>query len=170
MKRLILIVIVTFITLLFSSLFIGCTASHPTSTLPPYYVAFTIDGERYVWEFGLTNIERNTFGSKLIENGGYTHFIVLPIETEWSGVLQNFISISIEGITEGTYPIYHIVYTVNGTHYFLVNGSITITNYEDEGGVIEGTFSVEVSDNGTNIEIKNGEFKVKRVSDNTYWT
>ena len=100
----------------------------------------------------------------------YTHFIALPIETEWSGGLQKFITISFEGSAEGSYPIYHIVYDEDGTAYFLVNGSITITKYEEVGGVIEGTFTAEVSDNGTTIEIESGQFRVIRVYDDTYWT
>ena len=167
MKRLLLIIIVAFIAASCSSFFMGCTTS---SSLPPYYVAFTVDGERYVWEFGLTEFESNTFGSKLEENPDDTHFIALPTEEEWSGGLQNYITIAFEGAAVGTYPIQNISYTVDGTHHTLVNGSITITNYEDVGGVIEGTFSVEVTDGDTTITIENGEFKVMRVADNTYWT
>jgi hypothetical protein len=169
MKRLISILTIALIASLPFSLFIGCTTSDSES-LPPYYVAFTIDGERFVWEYGLTNIERNTFASKLNESSVYTHFIALPIETEWSGGLANLITISVEASAEGTYPIYHVVYTKDGTSYLLVNGSITITNYEDEDGVIEGTFIAEVSEDGTNIIIENGKFKVMRVADDTYWT
>ena len=167
MKRLILILTIALIASSPFSLFIGCTTSE---SLPPYYVAFTIDGERFVWEYGLTNIERNTFGSRLDEGTVYTHFIALPIEEEWSGGLQDWITISFIGESEGTYPIYHITYTEDGTHYSLLNGSITITKYEEVGGVIEGTFTAEVSDNGTTIEIESGQFRVIRVADDTYWT
>ncbi len=45
--------------------------------------------------------------------------------------------------------------------------TITITKYGDVGDTIEGTFSSKVRDNGNTIKITDGQFKVKRLADDS---
>jgi hypothetical protein len=62
-------------------------------------------------------------------------------------------------------------YSVDDTQYgVFVDGdttTITITKYGEVGETIEGTFSSIVRDNGNTIEITDGQFRVKRVADDS---
>jgi len=64
-----------------------------------------------------------------------------------------------------------IWYSVDGIQYgAYIDGDttiITITKYGDVGDTIEGTFSSKVRDNGNTIDITDGQFKVKRLANDS---
>ena len=60
-----------------------------------------------------------------------------------------------------------ICYYEEGTCYGTSAGSLTITKYDDVGGVIEGTFSGSVS-SGTTKVITAGVIKVKRIANDSW--
>ena len=90
---------------------------------------------------------------------------------------DNYISVMFLGTTTGTYSDTSqasLFYRENGNGWWeggsVDNIIITVTKYDDVGGVVKGTFSTtiieEVPDSLTK-EITEGKFKVKRIADDT---
>jgi hypothetical protein len=125
---------------------------------------FKFDGESKIFDKGFTDVEKNAFANKV--GVGETDFFATSDELVNVDVWTNCIEIFLMGISEGTYSNVYIGYheLEEDPWYVTVDGSLTITKYEEVGGVIEGTFS------GTfdGKEITDGKFKVKRIPNDTW--
>ncbi|UCB45481.1 MAG: hypothetical protein JSV25_14935, partial [Spirochaetota bacterium] len=116
---------------------------------------------------GLTNYESEPLGFLVTGDGDVTVLIATPDEETGDDPMDNFIHIDFSSRTTGTFSPILISMNIEGVNYYNGTGSITVTKYEDMGGVIEGTF-YGTAMNGASLEITEGKFKVKRIADNTY--
>jgi hypothetical protein len=144
-----------------------------------HYIKFKANGVEKVFDLGLTEVEENAFGEVL---GGATILFAAP-ET-YANIDPNpfnFIGIVLDGATPDTYTwdigFLDMNYTVDQAEYSPVSGgSVTIIEFGDVGGDITGTFSATVqfsySPNppplDSTIHIIDGEFKVKRIPDDSW--
>ena len=148
---------------------------------PSYYIKFKADGVEKVFDLGMTNYENNAFGMVwAVDN--VTLLVATP-ET-WANLTSNadnFIGIVISGTAPGTYiygdGLLDLNYTVDQAEYFPVSeGSVTITKFGAVGEEITGTFSATVEFNSSPnpdpsdliILLTEGEFKVKRITDDAF--
>ena len=140
-------------------------------SLPAYYIIFKVDGEIKTFDKGFTGYESNPFGNATTDNGGASVLWASPDETTPFDA-DNYIKIYLFGIIQGTYTgsseVLQLGYLVGGTLYNSAEEvSVTITKYDDVGGVIEGTFYGTVTFTVEDKIITEGKFKVKRVADGT---
>ena len=149
--------------------FNGCPNTNSGTTTDSYYIKFKLDGVQMNFDKGLTDVEENPFGIQwtddsteiwanpnVVSNGHQTEYIYILTPLLDSGTESN--TFSVEYKTEA------------GDTYRSTSYTVTITTYESEEGVIEGTFSATVESvvpNGPPKEITEGEFRVKRIADNT---
>lgn len=165
MKRSVYIITAICVFSLSFFLFTGCPSD--VESLPAYYIMFKLDGESKIFDKGFTDVKKNAFANKY--GVAETDFFATSDELINSGVWTNYLEIFLNGISEGTYSNVGIYYKEleEDPWYEALDGSLTITKYEEVGGVIEGTFSATV----TNIDTKNiteGKFKVKRIPNDTW--
>ena len=141
---------------------LGAACGVPVDTSDSYYIKFKLDGEPKCFDKGLTDIESNAFANKYLENN--TNFFATSDEYANSDDWTNCIEIFLEGVLEGEYSDAGIFYKDEETWDDISTNSLTITKYEDVGGVIEGTFS----GTGGGKVITEGVFKVKRIPNDTF--
>ena len=142
----------------------------------PYYIQFTLDGEEYVFEQGLTDVDDNAFGHIFFS----TTWIYAALEKgqDTSSLPQDYIIIRCGSTTTGTYPwgidsLLFFRYDRNGEVFFPDMGgttTATIDKYGEVGDTIEGTFTAYLADQDTGttiLQLTNGTFKVKRLEDDS---
>jgi hypothetical protein len=142
-----------------------------------YYIKFKADGVQKEFRLGLTDYESNALGMVSPIDSSIILFATPETWTNLTSNPANFVGIIIFGTAPGTYTIadLDINYTVEQAEYFPVTeASVTITNIGAVGEEITGTFSATVEYNPPDggvppsdleIIITDGEFKVKRISD-----
>ena len=87
---------------------------------------------------------------------------------------NNYVMIIIEGILTGTYktieaPLFTGSYYINGEEWEFYAMTLKITTFEAVGGVIEGTFSGTIQTPlAEYVAIVGGQFRVKRIADNSF--
>ena len=85
------------------------------------------------------------------------------LEFRGEGVGTRAINISDTALS----PAY-IMVLVDGVSYFAVTGAIDITEYPSVGGLVRGTFQAKLfGDNGSQLDVSNGRFAVKRVANDS---
>jgi hypothetical protein len=166
-----------------SDCFYFSVESYPDGEPSPYYIKFKADGIEKMFELGLTEVEVHAFGEVI---GGMTLLLATPetypnIGSETENKPNNWIGIVIAGTDPGTYTwgidFVDLNYTVELCEYFPQSeGTVTITSFGDVGEEITGTFSATVvfeyspGDPPADLEIllTDGEFKVKRIPDDSW--
>ena len=164
MKTLKLIITAVCVSIL-ALFLLGAECGVPVETgysLPPYYIMFKVDGVSKIFDKGFTDFESNAFAG--MSGGTQTAFFATAEVISSFDNRMNYIEIFLNGISEGAYSDAVIDYHEEGILYLTNTGSLTITKYEDVGGVIEGTFSGTVEGK----VITEGKFKVKRLP-NDIW-
>ena len=142
-----------------------------------YYITFKVDGVSKTFDKGFTDYESAPFGNLVDLYGDLFAMYATPDEETGESWPDNYISIMFRGTSTGTYSD-----TLEASLYYREYGSgwweggpvddiiITVTKYDDMGGVVEGTFSTtiidEISESITR-EITEGKFRVKRIADDT---
>jgi hypothetical protein len=138
--------------------------------LTGYYIYAELDGTAYEWKLGLTDYEADAFGS--VNSGALTVLVATPDVETGETPPDNFVLIGLEGIAAGTYSISDVSlagYTINDVFWDFIDITLVITTFEDVGGVIAGTFSGTVEDEGLNtMTVENGQFNVIRVPDDSF--
>ena len=164
MKR--FIFIITFVCIASLSFFLFTECAVPP---PGYYIKFKVDGVQKNYDKGLTDVEEKPFGIQWTENS--TEIWANPNVVSNGDQIEclYIITLLLDVGTESTDGIVYYV-TEADVWYSSTSYTVTITTYESVGGVIEGTFSAEVTTedppNDTKV-ITDGEFRVKRLADNT---
>ena len=164
MKRLWLISAIVIPLVLFG-FFISCDNA---GGLSGYYIYSLIGGTAYEWRLGYTDIEDDAFG--YVERGpNRTWLIATPDVETGAPAPENYAEIVFEGATTGTYSISDMgpsFYSINDVRWDFTDITLVVTTFEDVGGVISGTFSGTVEDEGTNtMTVENGQFNVIRTPD-----
>ena len=158
--------IITFVCIASFSIFIfaGCAVAPPG-----YYIKFKVDGEQKNYDKGLTDVEEKPFGIQWTESGSEIwanpNVVSNGNQIEWLIILTDLLDVG----TESTGGNVEYV-TEAGATYRATSYTATITTYESVGGVIVGTFSAEVENIAPPDDTKSiteGEFRVKRIADNT---
>lgn len=172
MKRLVILLFALFMLFVPAVIFASSCES-AGEELPEYYILFSIDGQEYIYKFGVSDIEVNTFA--VLFGDTQTDFFATDDNTaSTENEPDNYILIFFLGngpldYTYGEDPLLIEFYSVDGM-YAITAGTLTITKYGDVGDVIEGTFTatVEASFNGTEtINLENGKFRILRIADDT---
>jgi hypothetical protein len=159
--------------LMFISLFI--VGGSCTDTSPQYYVTFSADGQSVTFDKGITVTDDEAFVVQDYAQGATYIYAGSESVSDTSNLPDNYILIRVFTTDTGTWQllasILTVWYYVDGTEYgAFVDGdttTVTITKYGEVGDTIEGTFSSKVRDNGNTIEITDGQFRVKRVADDS---
>jgi hypothetical protein len=151
------------------------------STGSDYYIRFKANGEEVEFGLGLTDYESNAFANAYGDPVHSTLFIATPETAESSSLPATYIYLHINGVETDTYTFgddASLYYVDSSTGYYVLSGSINVTRYGAVGETIEGTFEAILAESmpeGMNaraaapdITITDGEFKVKRIADNTY--
>ena len=164
MKRFILIITFVCIASLSFFLFTEC------AVLPPgYYIKFKVDGVQKNYDKGLTDVEEKPFGIHWIENS--TEIWANPnVVSNGDQIEQLLFGTSLIDVGTETEDYMFEYVTETGDIYRATSRTVTITTYESVGGVIEGTFSATVENifpPGDLKEITEGEFRVKRIANDT---
>ena len=143
------------------------TPVRTVESLPDYYIIFKFDGVEMDFKKGFTNVEVNAFAN--VFDSEYTFFFATSEVVQFNPN-GYFIYFVVNGIDDGEYTLDYIEYQGKKVDpiYGSSEGSIKITEYGDVSGVIEGTFSATVADNGTTKDITEGKFKVKRIQDDKF--
>lgn len=136
-----------------------------------YFIYAELDGTAYEWTLGLTNIDDNASGWVFTLDSPETTVLFATPDVE-TGVSEpnNYVWIGFEGTTTGTYSISDMgsaSYNFDGVPWFFTDITLVVTTFEDVGGVITGTFSGTVVDNGSTMTVENGRFNVIRAPDNS---
>ena len=160
--------------IIFTSLFfIGGSC---TDTSIQNDVVFTVDGQPVTFDKGILDSEDEPFA---VQDTilGYTYIYASPESaSDILNLPDNYILIRVLTTDTGSWQLAAVVilavmYYEDGVQYIAITPgdttTITITKYGDVGDTIEGTFSSQVRDNGNTIEITDGQFKVKRVADDS---
>lgn len=172
MKKLIILLFALFVLFVPATIFASSCES-AGEELPEYYILFSIDGQEYIYKFGISDIEVNTFA--VLFGGEETNFFATDDNTASTEIEpDNYILIFFLGYepldyTYGEDPLDIEFYTADGS-YDIIAGTLTITKYGDVGDVIEGTFTATVQDfsNGAEtINLEGGKFRILRLADDT---
>ena len=169
MKRLWLISVIVIPLILFG-FFLGCDNAEGLSG---YYIYAELDGTAYEWKLGLTDIEDDAFGSRNTEDN-MTEIFATPEVLTSEELPSNYVIIDLIATTTGTYSISDVsivVYRINDIRWIFTDITLVVTAYEDVGGVIKGTFSGTVQEDGSSntMAVENGQLNVIRVPDNLSW-
>jgi hypothetical protein len=161
MKKLGLISVIVIPLILFG-FFLSCDN---TSGLSGYYIYAEIDGTAYEWKLGLTIIEDDAFGT--VDTGDPVTTILLATPNVETGDTEpdNYVWIAFEGTITGTYTISDMSgsgYEINDVSWTFSDITLVVTTFEGVGGVITGTFSGTVENNGSTMNVENGQFNVVR--------
>lgn len=155
------------IPLVLFGFFISCDNA---GGLSGYYIYAVIDGTAYEWRLGLTNIEDDAFGT--VNSGEITILFASPDVETGESEPANYVFLWPEGTTTGTYSIsdmFEAMYQIDGVEWYFTDITLVITTFEDVGGVIAGTFSGTVEDEGLNtMTVENGQFNVIRIPDDSF--
>jgi len=165
MKRFLLIITVVCIASLSIFLFTGC----PTATTDTYYIKFKLDGVDKNFDKGLTDVEEKPFG---VQNGfSNTDIFANPNVVSMGNEIEClYFNTGLHDVGTETNEVALSYVTEAGVLYESTAHTVTITTYESGGGVIEGTFSATVHNAiSGDKEITEGEFRVKRIADDTAW-
>jgi hypothetical protein len=140
--------------------------------LSGYYIYAVIGGTEYEWKLGLTIFEDDAYGSVItIGDPDRTFLFATPYVETGDFAPDNHAWIVFEGATTGTYSISDVsqaYYDINDVRWDFTDITLVVTTFEDIGGVISGTFSGTVEDEGSNtMTVENGQFNVIRITDNT---
>jgi hypothetical protein len=144
--------------------------------LPAYYIIFKAGEEIKTYTKGFTEFTGDACGNyyEYIINGVgalqeeyLTEIVAMPEASAYADFPpEEFLLIIFPG-QESFEDALFVYADGSGNTYGGFENNVVITNYEDEGGVIEGTFSGTIA-NGEPIEITDGKFKVKRVTDDSF--
>ena len=139
--------------------------------LSGYYIYALLDGTVYEWRLGLTLIEDDAFATRNTEFTNFTMLFATPDVEPGIDEPNNYVEIAFEGTT-GTYSISDIAfagYIINGVEWEFTDITVVVSTYEDVGGVIKGTFSGTVQEEGNinTMTVKNGQFNVIRAPDDS---
>ena len=170
MKAIKLIVTVMCVSV-FALFLLGAECGVPeevVDSLPAYYIIFKADGELKTYSKGFTDFNGDACGNYV--SSETTQIVALPVASALvDGPLDEYFLIIFPG--QESYDSVYFQYGDGSGDVYITPGpeisSVTITKYEDEGGVIEGTFSGMVTLD-TDIDITEGKFKVKRVPDDSF--
>ena len=138
--------------------------------LSGYYIYAELDGTPYEWKLGLTNIEDNAFGVVDTTLPATTLLFATPDVETGDTEPNNYVWLEFEDTTTGTYSIsdmWSAHYHMAGIDWDFTDIALEFTTYEGVGGVITGTFSGTIADNGSTITVDNGQFNVIRVTDDS---
>jgi hypothetical protein len=167
MKRLGLISVLA-VPLMLLGFFVSCDNA---GGLSGYYVYAEFDGTPYEWKLGLTNIVDDAFGLvTTMSPPDSTLFFATPDIETGASEPDNYMWIEFEDTTIGTYSISDMdraSYIFEGVEWMFTDITLVVTTFEGVGGVITGTFSGTVTNNGSTMTVENGQFNVIRVSDNS---
>ena len=169
MKRLGLLSAIVIPLVLFG-FFISCDNA---GGLSGYYIYAELDGTAYEWRLGLTNFEDDAYASVItIGDPDLTMLLATPDVETGDFEPDNYVWIEFEGATTGTYSISDVInsgYVINDTDWLFTDITLVVTTFEDVDGIISGTFSGTVQEDGTSntMTVKNGQFNVIRITDNT---
>jgi len=128
----------------------------------------------YEWRLGLTNYEAEAFGVVSTIGDPSTLLIATPDVETGVDPPDNYVMIIIDGTSTGTYktseaPFFSGNYYINGEQWTFSAMTLRITTFEAVGGVIEGTFSGTIQTPlAEYVAICGGQFRVKRIADNTF--
>ena len=164
MKRLGLISIIVILLILFG-FFISCDN---TGGLSGYYIYAELDDAPYEWKLGFTNIEDDAFGFVSVGAPDRTIIYATPDVETGVGEPDNYVRIEFEGATTSNYPnVLQSGYIINGVLWGFTDISLGVTTFEDVDGVITGTFSGTITEEGSTntMTVENGQFNVIRVPD-----
>ena len=166
MKTLKLIVVAMCVSVLTLLLFAG-QCGVPVETSVSYDIKFKVDGVQKNFDKGLTNYVSEPFGHPITGSPDYTQVLATPDVETGESLPDNGIMIYFIGTTTGIYTDANAMIEYGEGEWYVTDGNpvtVTITKYENEGGVIEGTFSGTVSFTLSDKVITEGEFTVKRVA------
>ena len=172
MKRLGLISAIVIPLVLFG-FFVSCDNG---GGLTGYYIYAELDGTAYEWKLGVTGIDDDAFGSLNVDDD-MTEIFATPEVVTLASLSEeypsNYVIIDLGATTTGTYSISDLfsVYRINAIRWIFTDITLVITAYEDVGGVIKGTFSGTVQEEGSSntMTVENGQLNVIRVPDNLPW-
>ena len=166
MKRLWLISAIVIQLILFG-FFMSCD----TGGLSGYYIYAELDGTAYEWRLGLTLFEDDAYGTVVTGDPNRTLLIATPNVETGEAPPDNYMWIVFEGATTGTYSVSDVTpagYMINNVYWEFTDITLVVTTFEDVGGVISGTFSGTLEDEGTNtMTVENGQFNVIRAPNNS---
>ena len=160
--------------IIFVSLFI--IGGSCTDTSPQNDVTFTIDGQPVTFNKGITVSDDESFAVQDTVQGATYIYASSESASDTSNLPDNYILIRVLATGTGSWQLLvlatlAVMYYEDGVQYIAITPgdttTITITKYGDVGDTIEGTFSSKVRDNGNTIEITDGQFKVKRLPDDS---
>ena len=160
--------------IIFTSLFfIGGSC---TDTSLQNDVTFTADGQPVTFDKGILYSDDEPFAVQdTVVNATYI-YASSESASDTLNLPDNYILIRVLITDTGSWQLLAAVilavwYYEDGVQYIAITPgdttTITITKYGDVGDTIEGTFSSKVRDNGNTIEITDGQFKVKRLPDDS---
>lgn len=154
------------LTLIAISAFASCDDSKDSG--PDYYIKFSFGGARYSFTRGFSDIGEDTpFGNYYSSS---TWMMASDPGTVSTSITGDYIQIEFVGDTAGEY-------TADGLNIWLELGSaswrdtssdLTVTKYDEIGGVITGDFYGLLDDGGSTQEGINGSFRVKRMPDSIW--
>jgi hypothetical protein len=178
--KLMRIIAVSMLVGLSSLLFIGASCESG----PEYYITFKADGQELTFEQGLSDIESAAFGSIDNDPGEALFLIATPDPGEiYTSEPDTYILFRIYATSPGTYisgagfqplaTLVTLIYRKNGVFYrsTSTNGEVTVTvsKIGEVEDVIEGNFHAIVGNlDAEDIQITDGEFRVKRVADESF--
>jgi hypothetical protein len=158
------------IPLILFGFFISCDNA---GGLSGYYIYAELDGTAYEWKLGLTNIVVDSFGSVITTEPPDSTLLFATPDVE-TGVSEpdNYVWIGFAGTTTGAYSISDMraaSYTINDIGWRFTDITLVVTTFESVGGVITGTFSGTIEDEGANtMAVENGQFNVIRAPDDSF--
>ncbi len=164
--------IILFISIVSFNLILGCANEEDDEEqLPQYYIMFYINGDRYLYDKGFSDIESMPFVRDDIGASWASIYATPDVGTFTD--YQNHAIKSIHLIAEDSHGntgtwINAQIYFDNGTllftSTFTPQDTITISkNGPVIDTAVEGTFSATVKNGGTTLDITNGSFRVKRI-------
>jgi hypothetical protein len=154
----------------FTLFLLGAACGVPVDTSDSYYIKFKVDGVQKNYDKGLTDVEEKPFGIQWPEDGteiwANPNVVSNGDQIEWLYIMTFLLDVGTES-TDGTVEY---VTEARAIIYRSTSYTVTITTYGSVGGIIEGTFSATVENffpPNDLKEITEGEFRVKRIADNT---
>jgi hypothetical protein len=142
---------IVFFTILCAVMFVSCPAPGGSHELPDHYILFYIDGQRCLFDKGLTDVETEAFAG----HWGATHTTIFA--TPDTGKVEDFNNLNLSSfIKVGIEDWYDIGNDTPGNTGDII---LEFLDYYD----ITGTFSGTVVSGGQELEVTSGSFKVKRV-------
>jgi hypothetical protein len=137
-------------------------------SLSGYYIYAELDGVPFEWKCGLTEFANDAFG--IVTTSDVTMlFAALEVATNMMN-LSNVMMIQFEGASTGTYTMSDQVfggYVFSDASWMFTDITLIITTFEDVGGVIKGTFTGVIQEDGSSNTktVENGQFNVLHIAD-----